>query len=340
MEDKTTYYNNLIASYFSGEASPEEIELLSVWLTEDALNLKLFEEYQQTWLITGKDALMSSMDIDAEWEAINKRMMPETSASISRVPEYMKGRLIHFMNGWKAAAAVAVIMIAVAALFYLNRGQDKIVLTADKGNLEQILPDGSQISLRKGSVIEYAADFDSKERKIKLEGEAYFKVKRNERRPFIVAGDKASIEVLGTSFNVDTKAGDDKISVILTSGKVSIYFNDKKAQNTILNPGEKAEISTSQETITTAANPDPNYLAWKNGKIIFDNSNLDQVIATLSKVYQKEIRLGNPQLTGCSLTATFDNQTLASVLNVIRVTLDVEMAEENGILVIYGSGCK
>lgn len=340
MEDKTTYYNNLIVSYFSGEASPEEIELLSVWLTEDALNLKLFEEYQNTWLITGKDALMSSMDIDAEWKAINQRMMPENSTSTSTVPEYKKGRLIQFIKGWKAAAAVAVLMITVAAVFYLNRGQDRVVITADKGNLEQILPDGSQISLRKGSAIEYAADFDSKERKIKLEGEAYFKVKRNEKRPFIVAGDNARIEVLGTSFNVDTEAGDDKISVILTSGKVSIYFKDNKAQNTILNPGEKAEISTSKKTITTSANPDPNYLAWKNGKIIFDNTSLDQVIATLNKVYQKEIRLGNPQLSGCSLTATFDNQTLASVLNVIKATLDFEVSEENGILVINGSGCK
>jgi len=340
MEDKTTYYNNLIASYFSGEASPEEIELLSVWLTEDALNLKLFEEYQQTWLITGKDALTTAMDIDAEWKAINNRIMPEASASTSRVTEYKKGRLINFMNSWKAAAAVAVLMIAVAAIFFLNRGQEMVVITADQGNLEQILPDGSQISLRKGSVIEYAADFDVKERKIKLEGEAYFKVKRNEKRPFIVSGNNARIEVLGTSFNVDTKAGDNKINVILTSGKVSIYFKGNKSNNTILNPGEKAEISTTQKTITTIVNPDPNYLSWKNGKIIFDNTSLDQVIATLSKVYQKEIRLGNPQLSGCSLTATFDNQTLASVLNVIRVTLDVEVAEENGILVIYGSGCK
>ncbi|NTW23762.1 MAG: DUF4974 domain-containing protein [Lentimicrobium sp.] len=339
MEDKTTYYNNLIASYFSGEATPEEIELLSVWLTEDTINLKLFEEYQQTWLITGKAALSTAIDIDAEWNAINKRLKPDTGDSTSFVPKKKSGKLIHFMNGWKAAAAVAVFMIAVAALFYLNRGQDKIVIIADKGNLEQTLPDGSEISLRKGSVIEYAADFDTKERKVKLEGEAYFKVKRNEKRPFIVAGNNARIEVLGTSFNVNTKAGDKQISVILTSGKVSIYFKGNKSNNTILNPGEKAEISTTTKTITTVVNPDPNYLAWKNGKLIFDNTSLDQVIATLSNVYQKEIRLANQQLSGCSLTATFENQTLNSVLNVIKVTLGVEVTEENGILLINGSGC-
>jgi len=339
MKEETTYYNGLIAAYFSGETTPEEIELLSVWLTEDKANLDLFEEYRKTWLLTGKDAISSGLNIDTEWTEISKRMEQSEVSAPTSLPTPGKGRLVSMLTSWKAAAALIVLLGAAAVLFYLNSGPDMMRVTADSGTIEQILPDGSVISLYKGSVIEFPSDFSENTREIKLDGEAYFSVVHDVDRPFIVSGNNARIKVLGTSFDVNTRVAENQISVVLTTGKISLYFKGKESENTILNPGEKAEISTSAKVITKSTNSDPNYMAWKTGKIVFDNTGLNQVIATISKVYQTEIRLADQQLNGCSLTATFEKQSLNSVLSVIGTTLDLTVSEENGVIVLNGIGC-
>ena len=339
MEEQTTYYDSLIAAYFSGEASPKEIKQLSEWLVLKPSNLELFEDYRKAWMLSGKDAIDSKVNVDLEWESINSRIENSAKPSLTQLPVKGKGRKLKLLLNWKAAAALVVLLVAASALFYLATGSKNIVVTADSGNLEQMLPDGSEVTLHQGSTIEYPADFSSKTREIKLDGEAYFNVKHDAKHPFIVSGEDIRIEVLGTSFNVNTKAGNDKISVVLTSGKISLYFDDRKADHAVLNPGMEAEIFISSKSIVTGDNPDPNYMAWKTGKITFDNTNLNQVVNTLSKVFQKEIRLADQQLAGCSLTATFEHQSLTQILNVICATLDLEITEENGLIFVKGTSC-
>lgn len=339
MEEKTTYYEGLIAAYFSGEAVPEEIMQLSAWLTESQANLDSFETIRKAWLLTGKDALSSSVDLEAEWKAISSKLTPEVHEVAVPEAKATRGRMINLLSSWKAAAALVVLLVSATAVFYLNFSPDMVIAQAESGNLEQILPDGSIVSLFKGSEIEYPSQFKGNKREVRLEGEAYFNVKRDITKPFIVSGNNARIEVLGTSFNVNTKASGDEVSVVLTSGKVSLYFEGGESENIILQPGEKAKMNNSKKVITTGINADPNYMAWKTGRIVFENSSLDQVISTLNKVYDQKFRLGNPQLSGCSLTATFDQQPLGSVIKVIEATLDVEITKVEGALVINGLGC-
>lgn len=339
MKEETIYYESLMAAYFSGEASPEEIRQLSSWLTENQENLDSFESFRNAWLLTGKDALSSKIDLDAEWEAISPKLSPDVPVVVAPAKKPGKGMLISMLSSWKAAAALVILLVSATALFYLNTGPETITLTATAGNLEHQLPDGTSITLLKGSEAEYPAQYSGDKREVKLEGEAYFIVKHDESKPFIVKGDKARIEVLGTSFNVNTRAGDEKVSVVLTSGKVSLYITGHESENIILHPGEKADINLANKAIAVGINPDPNYMAWKTGKIVFENSSLGEVVAVLSKVYQKEIRLAGDHLSSCSLTATFEKQPLNSVLNVIKATLELETAEENGILLLKGPGC-
>ncbi|MFH1118337.1 MAG: FecR domain-containing protein [Bacteroidota bacterium] len=336
MKESTTYYEGLMAAYFSGEATSTEIMLLSAWLTEDQANLDSFEAFRNAWLLTGKDALSSGIDLDNEWKAISSKI---TTGHDVPVVTAGKGRLISILSSWKAAAAIVILMVGAATVFYLNTGQEMVITKADAGNLEHLLPDGTIVALHMGSEIEYPARFSENRREIKLEGEAYFSVKRDVTKPFIVSGNNARIEVLGTDFNVNTNDGDDMVSVVLTSGKVSLYFNGSESDPIILHPGEKAEMNISKKVISTGLNPDPNYMSWKTGRIVFENSSLVQVIATLSKVYQQEFILGNPQLSGCRLTATFEKQPLSSIIRVIESTLDVEILSRNGVMVINGSGC-
>ena len=105
-------------------------------------------------------------------------------------------------------------------------------------------------------------------------------------------------------------------------------------------PGEKAELNVEQKQIRKSANTDPNYMAWKTHILTFDNENLEQVIATLQNVYQTPILLSDNQLAGCRVTASFNNQTLESVLEVLKQTLDLQISQKGNVKEVAGKGCK
>jgi ferric-dicitrate binding protein FerR (iron transport regulator) len=202
------------------------------------------------------------------------------------------------------------------------------------------LPDGSIVSLHAGSQIRYAAKFDSKIRKVELNGEAYFEVTHDKTKPFVVASGDARVKVLGTKFNVNTSKAAGTMEVVLTSGKVSVFYRRSPQDNVLLMPGEKAVLLVSQKQISKSANTDPNYLAWKTLVLTFNDETLGQVINTLQNVYQTTIILKDPQLSGCRVTASFSGQSLQSVLQVLKETLDLQVAENGNRIELSGKSCR
>jgi ferric-dicitrate binding protein FerR (iron transport regulator) len=130
------------------------------------------------------------------------------------------------------------------------------------------------------------------------------------------------------------------MEVVLTSGKVSVYYKAKPEQNVLLSPGEKAVLLADKEQISKSDNTDPNYMAWKTKMIEFDNETLAQVVNTLQNVYQTPVKLADPALAGCRVTASFNNQSLESVLQVIKETLDLQVKQNGKMVEISGNGCK
>ncbi|MBL7138165.1 MAG: DUF4974 domain-containing protein, partial [Bacteroidales bacterium] len=104
-------------------------------------------------------------------------------------------------------------------------------------------------------------------------------------------------------------------------------------------PGEKAELSQANQRIVVFPNEDPNFLAWKTHHLIFLDDRLDMIINTLNKVYQTNVTLANENLASCRLTATFDQQSLESVLSVILATLDLQAENTPSGIILYGNGC-
>jgi len=177
-----------------------------------------------------------------------------------------------------------------------------------------VLPDGSVVSLHAGSKLTYPEEFASNTRNVELDGEAYFKVAHDKTKPFIVASGEARVEVLGTEFNVNTKSPAGNMEVVLTTGKVSVYYTEKPKDNVLLLPGEKAELITDQKFIRKSANSDANYMAWKTRVLVFNNETLGQVLKTLQNVYQTPVMLSDQKLSDFRVTASFNEQSLESVL--------------------------
>ena len=345
MNDNSTYYTSLITRYFSGEIAEDELRLLSDWLKEDTEHTEIFRQYQKTWQLIEKQSIQSSLNTDQEWITLQSKM----NSTISGTEKPVKITQFHqdksslktvFQKTWKIAASFTILLAASFLLYFYISKPANIVVTAQATNIEQLLPDGSVVSLHAGSQIIFPAKFASNKRTVELKGEAYFKVAHDKTKPFIVSSGDARVEVLGTQFNVNTHSSVDKMEVVLTSGKVSVYYKGKVHENVVLLPGEKAELIATQKQIRKSANTDPNYMSWKTRVLVFDNETLTQVLRTLQNVYQKPIILTDNKLSECRVTASFDNQTLESVLQVLKETLNLQVKQLGNQIELTGDACR
>ncbi len=344
MNGNSTYYTDLITRYFSGETTEDELRLLSEWLKADRQNEELFIQYQKTWQLVEKQKIYSGIDLDHEWKAmqdkLNSAELPDDSQGRVLQLSKKKSRISSSRSIWLAAAAIVILLISTVQLYYYFSKPSTITVTAQAQNLEQVLPDGTVVSLHAGSQITYPEKFASGARRVDLKGEAYFKVTHNKSKPFIVSSGSARVEVLGTQFNVNTRTSAGTMEVVLTSGKVSVYYEANPKENVLLDPGEKAVLRTNQNLISKSVNVDPNYMAWKTRVLVFDNETLSQVVNTLQNVYQTPVTLTDPALSGCRVTATFDGQSFESVIEVIKETLDLRVKKNGDIIEISGKGCR
>ena len=264
-------------------------------------------------------------------EETGPKVVPIGSASLPLKIILIRASLI-------AAIAIVLLIPTWVAYRYFTH-TEVITLTASNEILDAFLPDGSMISLNAFSSLTYTEDFGKINRNIELSGEGFFEVNRDSLLPFVISCGGSRLEVLGTTFYVKSEQAAGNMEVILVDGSVSVYFENERSTGKSIIPGEKAEITQANQRIVVTSNIDPNFLAWKTRRLIFIDDRLDMIINTLNKVYQADISLSNENLASCRLTATFNRQSLESVLNVILVTLDLQAENTQPGIILYGNGC-
>lgn len=167
-----------------------------------------------------------------------------------------------------------------------NGKVDYNTMTTPKGRQYQlILPDGTKVWLNAASSLTYPTAFTGAERKVKITGEAYFEVAKNENMPFILnIGDEAGVEVLGTSFNVNAYKDGGNIDATLVDGLIRVT---RAADKKIVKPGEQARISSS---ISIIKNADiGKVLAWKNGIFNFEEVGLREMMKQIERWYDIQV---------------------------------------------------
>ena len=324
---------DLIVKYLSGDANADESKKLFDQMQHSSELKKEFDALKKSWdLAAAKaDKKIADIDLNKEWDLFNSKIEKEQSPKVIS----LKPKRFSFVRIASAIAAVFVLGFAVFYFFNLQTQE----LVAVNSVVESNLPDGSQISLNAGSELEYAKTFNKKERAVKLKGEAFFKVAHNSQKPFVVKAGKLNIEVVGTEFNVNAKSKKGDVEVIVNSGKVLVYSKSDKSDAKLLLAGDKAKFIRNKSEIIKKVNTNPNYLAWKNKKLYFDNTSLGEIVKTLEHTYNTKIIIKNPKLKNCTLTNTFDNQSLKSIMKVLEATLDVKITEKNGVYKINGNAC-
>ncbi len=320
-----------MARYLAGEADASGIRELKTWLLDDPAHAEEFRRYRKSWSLLQAMQVEENTSIDEEWEAMAAKTDADKPAVSRKL--FAPGR-----RTMMRAAAIALILIIPSLLYfwlYMHPGEDRLV--AEQQVIESILPDGTQVALNSGSTLEYPSRFRGKERKVSLEGEAFFEVTHNAQKAFVIDAGELKVRVLGTSFYVNTASRENTMEVVLMSGSVKLEYQGKEM---LLEPGEKAVVLRQHGEIVKQANKDPNLLAWKTRILRFNNTPLSEIIGVLQKVYHKDIRAVNPEILNCRITATFEGESLQEVLTVLQSTIDMQVRPNGNAIELSGKGCQ
>lgn len=311
--------DEILIKVLQGNALPEEKNILENWLEQDSSNRDVFHSLQQYWhqqKTTNQELTLSKNEI---WESRLNRYK-EQKRNVDWRPFHV--------------AAVLLIMILAGGYFFkdnilpLEQASqiEKVVMTSKSttagAKLETILPDGSLVKLNSESSLRYPVNFNDSIRQVFLEGEAYFEVKHNPDKPFVVTSQNVKTFVLGTQFMVSAYAEDDNIRVALATGKVKTQAVKNVNQSiNILNPGEY--IKYTKNNIEKGLFDEKEVFGWKEGFLFFKNNSYAQAIAKLERWFGVEFIYEGKQ-PRWKLNGEYQNESLESILAAISYSQNFE----------------
>ncbi|WP_020529046.1 FecR family protein [Flexithrix dorotheae] len=243
---------------------------------------------------------------------------------------------------WKYAAAITAILVcAFAYLVFIQNEKEEnktaVVYLEKTNQLGQkatiFLGDGTVIKLNSGSTLKYPKVFNNDERVVYLEGEAFFEVAKNPKKPFTVISGKIRTKVLGTSFNVRAYPEDNKVQVAVLSGKVGVKVPSK--ESLVLLPNESAIYNKSESEVKHAKVDMEKELAWKDNIIYFKNADFEEIRNVLERWYGVNFLLKKDVKIEYDFTGKFENRSLESVLEGISFSLDFQFEIDKDTVVIF-----
>jgi len=334
--NKNIEVDKLIIKLLNGEATTDEKMIVDDWRNSSGSNEKLFIDYEKIWETAGKEHIKKQIDVEAAWKKF------EDAIDVNEMVKKPKPKTISILsNKFARIAAIIILLIISGAAFYIfnwHTNKEITIVTANMETNSFELSDGTKVTLNANSVFRYPKKYKKNVRQVYLTGEAFFEVAKDKNKPFIIETTETLIKVLGTSFNVNTYEDDGTVELVVNTGMVSLSDKDGM-QEVVLEAGEKGIYSGKEKSIIKNNNPDPNYLSWKTKTLVFENQPLSYIVETINNVYHSNIEIIDPGISDCRMTASFDNQTLEEVIEVIIEALDLNKEIRNQTILISGDGC-
>ena len=238
-------------------------------------------------------------------------------------------------------AACLVLMFALA--YTLTSPEEQLVvetsnitMTTSIGENKTLTPsDGTQVTLNANTTISYPETFSGDSREVSLNGEAFFDVTHNPDRPFMVAtGNGMKIQVLGTVFNVKSYPEDLNVETTLVSGKVKVMEEHKK-KTVVLTPSQRATYVKDADKLIVDNVETKNLTAWREGKLIYDETPIRQVIGDLKRKYKVDISVESPGIMDYKYTGEFDNLDIEHILDLFEVSSPILYKMNNNQITLY-----
>lgn len=306
---------DLLYNFFKGNVSIEEGQRVKAWVEASEENERTFYKERKVF-----DALMLH------------NPLPEKKMSILNISH---GKSMAWLK-----IAIAVIFTLLLSFFYQEHkaGLDSkamSIVSVPEGQRTNItLPDGTNVWLNARTTIQYPVSFNRRERFVILKGEAYFDVKRNESKPFIVHTDVCNVEVLGTKFNVNAYPEAGRFETTLMHGSVKVTLKTDSLQTVILEPDHK--LSLEKGRLIMSKVEDYNPYRWKEGLICFSDESFPNIMKDFEKYYGVRIVIENGKVLQNSFTGKFrQSDGIDYALRILQKNINFQYEKDSEEQIIY-----
>jgi transmembrane sensor len=212
----------------------------------------------------------------------------------------------------------------------------RVISTAAGQRADIRLSDGTRVSLGVDSRLRVAPDFGERSRDLYLDGTAYFDVVHDSTRPFRVHTATAVAQDVGTRFVVSAYRESGSTEVVVAAGSVTLRApHDSSTRAVQLGAGNLARIGGRNAPVVVRAVDPSQYLAWMDGRLVFHDTPLSDVVTELHRWYDEDVRIGDSTLAELPLTASFDAASLRETLKVITTVLPLRAVRRDGVVTLY-----
>ena len=330
MEETFDHMDDLIGKYLAGEASEEEAVEVQTWANANEANGKYLDQFR---MIFDRAATIQNdfqFDEDAAWKKLKAKIDPK-KGNVAPIDPSRSTRTLFYR-----IAASVITLVAVGIYFYRSTAPVPAVevVAVNKG-IGDVLPDGSDVFLNKQTKLTYQYDKKKKRRVVRLDGEAYFHVKHDEKREFLIDVAGVYVRDIGTTFTVKAYPESNTIEVVVKEGEVEFFAEE--GHGIRLTASSKGVYNRTTKLFKTEQ-PESNALSFKTKLFTFSNQNLGSIVRDINAVYDKKLVISN-NLMNCYLTVTFDNEDIDEIADVIAETFGLTVKRSGNEIMLEGSGC-
>lgn len=325
---------SITEKYIKGNCTPEELEEAIILFADPYHNPELRPTLFEYWTNEEKIGTgeIPAEDLSILLDKVHHRINLEQDQK----PKSRMMKLI--FTGTKIAAILIIgLLLGLSVQYFKKTEPEYFTSIAPKGSVSQmVLPDSSIVYLNAGSQLKYTIEGLKGKREVFLDGEAWFDVTKNEKKPFVVHTSFYDVNVTGTQFNVKAYKTDNEITTTLEEGSVQITSSENfnLSENLVLRPGEQLVYSSLKKAIEVKNVETRMFTAWKDNKLIFINMNLKELFVVLERKYGVDIQVTNNLILNYHYDGTIKDETILEVLDLLKETLPVKYKIEGQTILI------
>ncbi len=297
-------------------ANQSDIEEIVNWIEASEENKEEFETLKNLWAISGFANYDTYVGIK------------ESRTIDHKGKHFIRLRLLKYAAIFVFAFLIGSLSVYFVKMHYVSGLALNEIIVSEGESAEVYLSDSTHVWLNSRTKLIYPAQFHGKTREVQLSGEAYFDVAHHPGNPFHVKTTQLTVEVLGTSFNVESYEQENDVSVTLVEGKVSLQNSAGKVL-TELAPGENANYDLIEKKINIKTVDTDFFTSWKDGYLVFKDETLVEIAKKFERWYNLKVIFDDEQIKHVRYTGTIlKSKPIDQVLEILKYTTGIDYSIE------------
>ena len=304
----------VLVAFLKGELDAAQATAVEAWYDRSAANRRMLGQVYYILYVSDRINDAAGIDVERSLRQFKRRMHAGRRISLRRSAVRIA-----------AAAVIAAVLLAggLTTVLLSKRLAQPVTVVTQLGERSQVvLPDGTKVWLNSSSSVEYVAPFFSRQRRVKMEGEAYFEVEHDRRAPFVVSTNGLDIEVLGTRFNIRNDDNEHRVTTVLLEGAVKAYASGREQASVRLHPAQQLVFDTRTHAMRLTDCPSAERsINWIDGRFCFEHDTFGEIVAELKRYYNVDIRFMDNRLRDMRFSGNFRVEDgIYHIMSVLQLT--------------------